>query len=69
MPTIIVLDINMPKMNGSEFLGIIKGHFSLKNIKGYMLATSTEPNDKSSTENKGIYGYQVKPLTSYSPFL
>ncbi|MBL7931813.1 MAG: response regulator [Bacteroidia bacterium] len=62
-PDIIILDINMPKMSGIEFLGIIRNYYSLKNIKVYILTTSSEQYDKISTENLGISGYIIKPLT------
>lgn len=68
-PDIIILDINMPKMNGVEFLRIIKSYFSLKNLKVYVLTTSAEEYDKNSMENMGICGYIIKPLTTHSSFL
>src|SRR3954462_6739647 len=62
VPDIILLDINMPKMNGLEFLGIIKNYYSLKNIKVFVTTTSGEEYDKVSTKNLGIAGYILKPL-------
>lgn len=62
IPDIIILDINMPKMSGIEFLSIIKSYYSLKNIKVYILTTSSEQYDKISTESHGVCGYIVKPL-------
>lgn len=67
-PDIIILDINMPKMNGIEFLGIIKSYYSLKNIKTYVLTTSSEQYDKISVENLGIHGYIIKPLKTNDRF-
>lgn len=61
-PDIILLDINMPKMNGIEFLGIIKSYYSLKNIKIFVITTSAEEYDKMATSNLGISGYILKPL-------
>ncbi len=62
LPDIIILDINMPKMNGVEFLGIIKSYYSLKNIKVFVLTTSAEDYDKLAMQNLGIEGYILKPL-------
>ena len=61
-PDIILLDINMPKMNGLEFLGIIKNYYSLNHIKVYIMTTSAEEYDKVAAENLGIAGYILKPL-------
>jgi CheY-like chemotaxis protein len=62
LPDIIILDINMPKMNGLEFLRIIKNYYSLKDIKIFILTTSAEEYDKIATENLGVHGYILKPL-------
>lgn len=62
LPDIILLDMNMPKMNGLEFLGIIKNYYSLKNIKVFITTTSAEEYDKVSANNLGIAGYILKPL-------
>ena len=61
-PDIIILDLNMPKMNGIEFLGIIKNYYSLKNIKVFVMTTSSEDYDRAAAENLGITGYILKPL-------
>jgi CheY-like chemotaxis protein len=61
-PDIIFLDINMPKMNGIEFLQIIKNYYSLKNIKVFIMTTSSEEYDKIASQNLGVAGYIIKPL-------
>lgn len=61
-PDIIILDLNMPKMNGVEFLGIIKNYYSLKSIKVFVMTTSAEDYDRATAENLGITGYILKPL-------
>ena len=63
IPDIILLDINMPKMNGLEFLRIVKNYYNLKSIKIFIITTSGEEYDKLSTKNLGIEGYIVKPLS------
>ena len=62
IPDIILLDINMPRMNGIEFLSLVRSYYSLKNIKVYILTTSSEQYDMLTTQNLGIAGYVVKPL-------
>jgi len=61
-PDVILLDINMPKMNGIEFLGIVKSYYSLKNIKIFIITTSAEEYDKMAAHNLGVAGYILKPL-------
>ncbi len=61
-PDVILLDLNMPKMNGIEFLKIIREHDALKNIKVFVMTTSTELADRNITEQLGISGYILKPL-------
>jgi CheY-like chemotaxis protein len=67
IPDIILLDINMPKMNGIEFLRIIKNYYSLKNIKIFMITTSAEEYDQISAQSLGVTGYILKPLNFNDP--
>jgi CheY-like chemotaxis protein len=62
IPDVILLDLNMPKMNGHEFLRIIKNYYNLKNIKVFITTTSAEEYDKTLTKNLGVSGYILKPL-------
>jgi CheY-like chemotaxis protein len=62
VPDLILLDINMPKMNGIELLRIIKSYYSMKDIKTFILTTSAEEYDKLAAENLGVHGYIIKPL-------
>jgi CheY-like chemotaxis protein len=61
-PCIIVLDLNLPKMNGIEFLSIVKRDSSLKGIPVIVLTTSVNPQDKINCYNLQVAGYFVKPL-------
>lgn len=61
-PGLILLDINMPKMNGIEFLNIIKGHEELKIIPVVVLTTSDNSKDKEESFKNSVAGYLVKPL-------
>ncbi|MBT8326607.1 MAG: response regulator [Bacteroidia bacterium] len=67
LPGLIFLDINMPKMNGIEFLQNIKLNSQWAKIPVIILTTSKDQQDKLATFNQGISGYMVKPV-DYSQF-
>jgi len=62
LPAIIILDLNMPKMNGIEFLEAIKPNEIWAQIPIVVLTTSKDQQDKLATFSKGISGYMVKPV-------
>jgi CheY-like chemotaxis protein len=62
MPDVVLLDLNMPKMNGIEFLKAIRNNASLRNLKVFIMTTSAEIIDRNITEQLGISGYIIKPL-------
>lgn len=62
LPKIILLDLNMPKMNGIEFLGHRKERADLKLIPTVVLTTSKEEQDKVESFNLGVAGYMIKPV-------
>ncbi len=62
IPDIILLDMNMPKMTGIEFLRVIKNYYSFNNIKVFIMITSQEDYDKIADEKLEISGYILKPL-------
>jgi CheY-like chemotaxis protein len=62
IPDVILLDLNMPKMNGVEFLKTIRGNPQLREVKVFIMTTSAESGDRSITEQLGIAGYIIKPL-------
>lgn len=61
-PDIILLDLNMPKMNGIEFLKIIRQDENLKHIKVFVMTTSADIRDREQADELGISGYIIKPL-------
>lgn len=67
-PGIILLDLNMPKINGIEFLKIAKKDDSLKRIPVVVLTTSKEDQDKVDSFNFGVAGYMIKPV-DYQKFV
>ena len=62
LPDVILLDLNMPKMNGIEFLRAVRSNPGLKHIKVFIMTTSAESVDRTTTEQIGISGYIIKPL-------
>ncbi|WP_417886323.1 response regulator [Zunongwangia sp.] len=62
LPDIIFLDLNMPKMNGIEFLSILKNDELLKYIPTIILTTSSNRKDLLECYKIGIAGYIIKPL-------
>lgn len=67
-PGIILLDLNMPRMNGIEFLRIAKKDDHLRQIPVVVLTTSLEEIDRIETFNLGVAGYMVKPV-DYKQFV
>lgn len=67
-PCLIILDLNMPKMSGIEFLKIIKRDDVLKMIPVIVLTTSRDKHDKMDSFKLSVAGYMVKPV-DYSQFL
>ena len=63
MPDVILLDLNLPKMNGIEFLKSIRTDKRFENIKVFVMTTSAETNDRVLAEQLGISGYIIKPLS------
>ncbi len=62
LPDIILLDLNMPKLNGIEFLNILKNDEVLKYIPTIILTTSNNQKDLLECYKIGIAGYVLKPL-------
>lgn len=62
LPDLILLDINLPKLNGHDVLRYIKGNDVLKDITVIMLTTSSSPRDISLSQENFASGYMTKPL-------
>jgi len=59
---LILLDLNMPKMNGFEFLKQLRAHTDLKHLPTVVLTTSINRSDLKQAYSIGVAGYLVKPL-------
>ena len=67
-PFVIILDLNMPKMNGVEFLKIVKSKLNLKTIPVIVFTTSKEKQDVLESFQLGAAGYMTKPV-DYAKFV
>jgi CheY-like chemotaxis protein len=61
-PGLILLDLNMPRMNGIEFVAEIKKDPWLRIIPVVVLTTSSEEGDRIAAFNNSVAGYMVKPV-------
>ncbi|MCD8404828.1 response regulator [Tenacibaculum dicentrarchi] len=62
LPDLILLDLNMPKISGIEFLSMIKNDADLKHIPTVILTTSDNQKDLEECYKIGVSGYILKPL-------
>ncbi|MEO9851335.1 MAG: response regulator [Reichenbachiella sp.] len=67
-PGLILLDLNMPKMNGIEFLKEVKNNLKLRLIPIVVMTTSKEEKDRLASFGQNVAGYMVKPV-DYLQFL
>jgi len=63
LPNVILLDLNMPRMNGMEFLKVLRSNEELSGLNVFVMTTSSEEGDKIMAKNYGVSGYIVKPFT------
>ncbi len=60
---LILLDLNMPKMNGIEFLQALRSDPDLASTPVVVLTTSNDDQDKIDAYNLNVAGYLLKPVT------
>lgn len=63
LPQIIITDINMPKMNGIEFIKELRNDPELQSIIVFVLSTSNDENDKIEAYKLNVAGYILKPVS------
>jgi CheY-like chemotaxis protein len=61
-PGLILLDLNMPRMNGIEFVAELKKDPQLRIIPVVVLTTSSEEGDRIAAFSNSVAGYMVKPV-------
>jgi len=59
---LILLDLNMPRMNGIEFLAELRADPDLKKIPVVVLTTSNAEQDRIDAYNSNVAGYILKPI-------
>lgn len=59
-PCIVLLDINMPRMNGHEFLAAVRSDAQLHDLTIFMLTTSEDNDDIKASYHRHAAGYLVK---------
>ena len=62
-PGLILLDLNMPRMNGREALKIVKGDPTLRDIPIVVLSTSRLDEDVIRSYQLGVNSFITKPVT------
>jgi len=62
-PRIVLLDLNMPRMGGIEFLKEIRQDAELSSLSVFVMTTSNEDSDKIEAFNLNVAGYILKPLS------
>ena len=60
---LILLDLNMPRMNGIEFLRELRAEPGLAHTPVVVLTTSDDERDKINAYNLNVAGYLLKPVT------
>jgi CheY-like chemotaxis protein len=67
-PFLILLDLNMPRMNGIEFLRELRRDESLRMLPVVVLTSSKEERDRIESLNLNVAGYMIKPV-DYQDFV
>jgi len=62
-PSVVLLDINMPRMNGIEFLEAVRRDPEFRDLNVFIMTTSNEESDRLAAQNLNATGYIVKPLS------
>jgi len=60
---LVLLDLNMPRMNGIEFLRELRSDPELRSVPVVVLTTSDDERDRVEAYNLNVAGYILKPVT------
>ena len=62
MPSLVLLDLKMPRMSGFDVLSWLQGQPELAALPVVVLTGSIEPQDVENAKKLGAVGYEVKPI-------
>ena len=62
-PSLVMLDLNMPRLNGLELLKILRDDPEFRDLNVFIMTTSDLDVDRSGARQFGVSGYIIKPLT------
>ena len=62
LPALVLLDLNLPKLDGREVLQVIRNHPATKTLPVVVLTTSAEPYDVDRVYDLGANSYIQKPV-------
>jgi CheY-like chemotaxis protein len=60
---VVLLDLNLPRMNGIEFLRELRADYRLRRTPVVVLTTSDDERDKLDAFEMNVAGYLIKPVT------
>lgn len=67
-PSLVILDLNLPKKNGDEVLRHLRAGRRCRNARVLIVSSSNAPRDRGAVEALGIEGYFTKP-SNYGEFM
>ena len=62
-PSVVMLDLNMPRMNGLELLQILRSDPEFVNLNVFITTTSDLETDRLKAQDLAVSGYIIKPLS------
>jgi CheY-like chemotaxis protein len=62
-PSLVMLDINMPRLNGLELLKILRADPDFEDLNVFIMTTSDLDSDRLGAKDLNVSGYIIKPLT------